>query len=173
MRITGDNVYFCGTVYDGAKAFIGHVSITGLISSTPTIYYYYLDQYSSVLKRLVAYDFNGKQKVVAVGTHHFINNGVFTCPYDPVYHPYTCKCYFVVEGDFYNESLLNYPNIPYLATNDTYHNEDITEVIETPNYVALVGHYYEVNSPVIHPFRLPRMRDEWRHHCCGLPFILF
>ena len=150
MRITGDNVYFCGTVYDGAKAFIGHVSITGLISSTPTIYYYYLDQYSSVLKRLVAYDIDGKQKVVAVGTHHFINNGAFTCPYDSVHHPYTCKCYFVVEGDFTNYNLLP-PYFQYLATNDTNHNEDITEVIETPNYVALVGHYYEVNSPVIHP----------------------
>ena len=150
MRKTGDNIYFCGTVNDGAKAFIGHVFYSSFFMFTRQVDYYYFKDYTSVLKRLVAYDIAGKQKVVAVGTHHFINNGIFPCPYDPEQHPYTCKCYFVVEGDFIDEQLIP-PYFHYLATNNTSHDEDITDVIETPNYVALVGHYYDVNSPVIHP----------------------
>ena len=150
MRITGDNVYFCGTVNDGGKAFIGHLKLSSFNNPTsrPTTYYV-INNHTSKLTRLVAYDIGGKQKVVAVGKHHFITGGAFTCPYDPVTNPYTCMCYFIVEADFQDNHLMS-SFVQYLPTNNTSHDEDITEVIETPNYVALVGHYYNENAPVIH-----------------------
>ena len=149
MRITGNNVYFCGTVNNGGKAFIGYVNLNDFYPpANRTVLYYYLDDYTSELNRLVAYDIGGKQKVVAVGKHHFITSGTFPCLYDPVTNPYNCIGYFIVEADF-SFGLLVSSGIKYVPSNQ-YYEEYISEVIETPNYVALVGHYYGNNAPVIH-----------------------
>ena len=149
MRITGDHVYFCGTVNNGGRGFVGHVKISSFYNySTRTVTYYLIDTLTSELNRMVAYTIGGKQKVVAVGRHHFINGGAFPCPYDPITHPYSCMCSFFVEATFDGATIYS-PTFNYVPVN-LGHNEIISEVIETPNYVALVGHDSDANSTVIH-----------------------
>ena len=149
MRITGDNVYFCGTVNDGGRGFVGHLKISSFTDNYyRPVTYYLIDTLTSELNRMVAYTIDGKQKVVAVGRHHFINGGAFPCPYDPITNPYSCMCSFFVEATFI-DAMMYSPTFSYIPVN-LGHNEIISEVIETPNYVALVGHNYDANSPVIH-----------------------
>ena len=158
MRITGENVYFCGTVQ--GHAFLGHLKHTGYTPSAWQVKYFNLaPNYTSELSRMVAYDIGGQQKVVAVGFYHFDNTGSFPCP---SYPGQNCIKTFVVEVNFNGDTPVGSPNLVY--SNDLNHFEIITEVIETESHVAIVGyitdHYNTVlNSTVI--------------HCCGKSNVAF
>lgn len=157
MRITGNNVYFCGS--DGANPIIGHIKLTDFAMPTRKVTLYSVDRdYVSNLNRLVAYEDGGKQKVVLVGDVQFTNHPTFPCPYltsyydpdlgDSVYfYIHYCLRTIIIEADFQNETHLS---DNYVTTGDTGHHEIITEVIETPNHLAFVGYYTNHRTTIIH-----------------------
>ena len=81
MRITGDNVYFCG--HDNNNAVIGHIRLSDFDASNRTITLYSVDTtYVTHLNRMVAYESAGKQKVVMVGDRIYTHFSPFLwdCP---------------------------------------------------------------------------------------------
>ena len=153
MRVTGSDVYFCGKGSQGA--FIGHINlndyaVTGLRTAT----FYTVDpRYVTSLSRMVAYTYENMQKVVAVGELRFTNNSFpLHCHYCDTYPPYDCSnaCYrtVIVEANFDHENFLIIDD--YVTTNNDNHFEFISEVIETENYVALVGGFTDNPATVVH-----------------------
>jgi hypothetical protein len=150
MRITGDDIYFCGCNSTGS--IIGHIKLSDYSTAGPrTATIYTVDnQFVTRFTRMVAYTLEGKQKVVAIGDLHFTSNPVLTCPGlppSPPYYPSDCYRTIILEADFNHSSLIDHR---YTTTNDENHREFITEVVETENHVAFIGNYIDRNSTVIH-----------------------
>ena len=159
MRITGDNVYFCG--HDNNNAVIGHIRLSDFDASNRTITLYSVDTtYVTHLNRMVAYESAGKQKVVMVGDRIYTNFSPFPwdCPYHYTYfdssindyyefYYYNCLSTIILEVSFNGPALLDKK---YVVTGSPTHLEIITEVIETPRYVAFVGYYTNHHTTIVH-----------------------
>lgn len=160
MRITGDNIYFCGSSNSGPV--IGHIKLSDYYPPSTTRHvtlYYARTDYVTHLNRLVAYNYGTQQKVVAIGRFLYTEHPdpAFNCPYYN-YNPETgtneyynnCQRTVIIEANF-SGSTLTSGSDKYVATNDeTSHLEIISEVIETDNHVAFVGTYVNQNATVVH-----------------------
>lgn len=157
MRITGNNVYFCGSV--DATPVIGHIKLSDFATTPRHITLYKADNfYVSSLNRMAAYTIGGKQKVVMVGELIYTDSAPspLICPYYyyseyshdsiPFYY-YNCSCSIILEVDFQDE---NYLSDHYLLTDSNNHSEVITEVVETQNFVAFVGFFNNHHTTIFH-----------------------
>lgn len=158
MRITGDDVYFCGSLY--ATPIIGHIKLSSFWTPNRTFTLFKVtNSFATNLHRMAAYTIDGKQKVVIVGDVIFTDNSPFSCPYDTTYYDpslgdsvhyyyHYCLHTIILEVDFIgaNHLLDRYVSTTIVPS----HRELITEVIETENYVAFVGHYTDHHTTIIH-----------------------
>ena len=160
MRITGNNVYFCG--HCDTNAVIGHIYLNDFSSPNCTVTLYKANSvYVTNLHRLVAYSNGTQQKVVAVGDVIFTEHTdtAFHCPFDATYYDpelgdtvhyyyYTCIHTFVLEVDFIGD----------ISTGDKYayttkipsRLQLVTDVVETPSHVAIIGHYTNHHTTIIY-----------------------
>lgn len=158
MRISGNDVYFCGS--DGANPIMGHVLLSDFSGSTRTLTFYKANRtYVTSLNRMVAYsDGSGGQKVVMVGDLVFTTHPTFPCTtlmsyYDPElgynvsFYIHYCRRTIIIEADF--NGSMRMTDI-CVVTGDTAHHEVISEVLETQNYVAFVGHYTNHHTTIVH-----------------------
>ena len=159
MRITNNNVYFCGSL--NATPIIGHINLSDFWTPTRTVTLYKVDNlYASNLNRMAAYTIGGRQKVVIVGDVIFTDNSPFPCPFEITYYDsilgdtvqyfyYNCIHTIILEVDFTGS---NYITDSYVSTTDVFnrHLELITDVVETQNYVAFVGHFTNHHTTIIH-----------------------
>ena len=159
MRIINNNVYFCGSL--NATPIIGHINLSDFWTPTRTFTLYKADsRYVSNLHRMAAYNDGAKQKVVIVGDVIFTDNSPFPCPFEITYYDsilgdtvhyyyYNCIHTIILEVDFFGA---NHQADSYVSTTDIInrHLELITDVVETQNYVAFVGHYTNHHTTIIH-----------------------
>lgn len=175
MRITGDNVYFCGH-YD-TNAVVGHIKLHDFNLPIRTVTLFFVKkQYVTHLNRMVAYEDGGKQKVILVGDKIYTDNSPFPwiCPYYYVYfdpsindyynfYYYDCLSTLVIDATFNGSSWVADTCIVTGSPTDL---EIITEVIETENYVAFVGYFTNHNTTSIHRCNKSSIKSLFYHRYC-------
>ena len=162
MRITGNNVYFCGHLQ--ADPIIGHIKLSDFGTTTRTVTLYKVDNnYVTNLNRMVAYTTDrDTQKVVIVGDVIFTehpDSSNFPCPYDTTYYDsvlcdsvhffyYNCISSIVLEVNFRGNT--RYSDRYVATTKIPSHLELISEVVETQDNVVFIGYYTNHHTTIIH-----------------------
>ena len=149
MRVNGPMVYFCGRHRE--KACIGYFKYNDLLAG-PLLYFFYSDilfndSINLSLHRMVAYTENSQEKVVAVGecTYMNYNSQSLICP-DCSTPGDTVQCVtrLIVEADFPSG------DIKYWTSEEADPFDRINEVVETDNFVSLIGMYTQNGGISIH-----------------------
>lgn len=176
MRITGNNVYFCG--HCDTNAVIGHIYLNDFSSSNRNVTLYKAKSaYVTNLHRLVAYNDGAQQKVVAVGDVIFTEHSdpEFQCPFDTSYYDpelgdtvhyyyYTCIHTVVLEVLFNGAS---YSADKYTFTTKIPSRlQLVTDVVETPNHVAIVGHYTNHHTTILFRCNKSDVMNSLSPHWC-------
>ncbi len=177
MRITEDNVYFCGEM--NADPIIGHIKLSDFATTNRTVTLFKVDNYYvTSLNRMAAYTIDGKQKVVIVGDLVYTTPTPVPapCPYyywyfdpslnqDIQYFYHYCNTTVIFEVNF---SGATYLSDEYLITGDHNHVELISEVIETQNHIAFIGFFYNHNTTIIHKCNKSNVINSFcssQHYC--------
>ncbi len=158
IRVSGTNIYFCGykvnnQLMTSNEGIIAHVSYNDFGSSVVPLTYDVIDSnYVSVLYRLAAYYEPATQmdKIVAVGEHLYAPPAT-GCIGMSTPGPYICGQRAVLECDF-DPNVPAFSNHTGVYTNvNVPHLEYVDEVIETDNYIAIVGFDKDEDAISIHP----------------------
>lgn len=146
IRVVGDEAYFCGR--HGGRGFVGRADINSLRSLSPNVQYYDLDADKvSGLTRMVAYQFGGMTKVVAVGSYCYTHNDPTGTIFPPCPPNHICRASIVVECDFSGSTP---PYSRMLVVNSQTRIELAFDIVETDHYVAVVTHYTDWGQTAIH-----------------------
>ena len=142
MRVVGDELYFCGSV-SGVQAFVGHLKIHQLATSPgpfPIDFTYLKASETDCLTRMVAYRWGTEVKVVAIGYNDCLwYNCSYVCPTNA-----TCRKEFVFECVFTSGLPSTSSPIRLQVVNPGAYGdrmEVLDDIVETDNYVAIVGVY--------------------------------
>ena len=141
MRVVGEELYFCGSV-SGVQAFVGHLKIHQLATSPgpfPIDFTYLKADKTDCLTRMVAYRWGTGVKVVAIGYNDCLwYNCSYVCPTNA-----TCRKEFVFEGVFSSGSPSSGSLLLQEVNPGAYGDrmEVLDDLVETDNYVAIVGVY--------------------------------
>ncbi len=159
MRITEDNVYFCGEM--NADPVIGHIKLSDFATTNRTVNLFKVDNYYvTSLNRMAAYTIDGKQKVVIVGDLVYTTPTpvIDPCPYYYWYFDSSLNQYIQYFYHYCNTTVIfevnfngaTYLSDEYVITGDHDHVELISEVIETQNHIAFIGFFANHNTTIFH-----------------------
>lgn len=171
MRVIGTSVYFCGSYY--GRACIGSFDYSYMLSpAPPNIPLTLLDNTIpgySCLYRMVVYQNGSEQKVVAVGNCIYDHSEGSTltfpdCWDTPNVSNVTCIRRLVVEADYPSM------NIRYICSEESANNDFMDEVVETNNYVAIIGLFRDNGGISIHKCNKSNVLDSYCYDWNIFPF---